>query len=103
MVAVTLPDLPSNLQITQAVRQLNTRARVLARTHDARSIARLKAAGAHEVVQPEFEAGLEMVRQALRSYGVSALETQSIVGGRRQEHYVGAPPETSASEENPWT
>jgi CPA2 family monovalent cation:H+ antiporter-2 len=104
MVAVTLPDLPSALQIVQTARQLNPRVRVMARTHDSRSIAHLKAAGAHEVVQPEFEAGLEMVRQALRSYGVSSLETQSIVGGRRQEHYAGdLPAETSASEESLWT
>jgi CPA2 family monovalent cation:H+ antiporter-2 len=104
MVAVTLPDLPSALQIVQIARQHNARVRVLARTHDARAISHLKAAGAHEVVQPEFEAGLEMVRQTLRSYGVSALETQSIVGGRRQEHYAGGPPvESSASEDNPWS
>ncbi len=103
MVAITLPDLPSAMQVVRTTRALNSRARVLARTHDARSIAHLKQAGAHEVVQPEFEAGLEMVRQALRSYGVSALETHSIVGGRRQEHYAGGPPgETPASEETPW-
>ncbi|MEO5952476.1 MAG: cation:proton antiporter [Chloroflexia bacterium] len=104
MVAATLPDLPSVLQIVQVARQLNPRVRVLARTHDARSIRHLKDAGAHEVVQPEFEAGLEMLRQALRSYGVSSLETQSIVGGRRLEHYAGGPPpETSSSEDSLWT
>ena len=104
MVAATLPDLPSVLQVVHVARQLNPRVRVLARTHDARSIRHLKDAGAHEVVQPEFEAGLEMVRQALRSYGVSSLETQSIVGGRRLEHYAGGPPaETSSSEDSLWS
>lgn len=104
MVAATVPDLPSVLRIVEVARQLNPRVRVLARTHDARSIAHLKAAGAHEVVQPEFEAGLEMLRQALRSYGVSSLETQSIVGGRRLEHYAGGPPdETPSSEDSMWS
>ena len=55
-------------------------------------------------VAAEFEAGLEMVRQALRSYGVSSLETQSIVGGRRLEHYAGEPPtEASSSEDSLWS
>jgi CPA2 family monovalent cation:H+ antiporter-2 len=72
------------------------------RTHDARNINYLKQAGAHDVVQPEFEAGLEMVRQSLRSFGVSALETQGLLGGRRQEHYGERPSEPPASDEGPW-
>jgi CPA2 family monovalent cation:H+ antiporter-2 len=89
LLAVTAPDLPSVEQIIRVGKSINPSVRVLARTHDARTIARLKAAGAYEVIQPEFEAGLEMVRQALRNYGVSALETQSVTGGRRLEHYRG--------------
>jgi monovalent cation:H+ antiporter-2, CPA2 family len=104
MLIITLPDLPSAEQVVRLARQVGGRVRILARTHDARTIPHLKGAGAHEIVQPEFEAGLEMVRQALRSFGVSSLETQSIVGGRRQEHYEGAIPRTehSASEDTPW-
>ncbi|HEX9989139.1 MAG TPA: cation:proton antiporter [Chloroflexia bacterium] len=89
MLIVTVPDLPSAEAITRAARALNRRIRILVRTHDARTISPLKAAGADEVIQPEFEAGLEMVRQALRNYGVSSLETQTITAGRRREHYTG--------------
>jgi CPA2 family monovalent cation:H+ antiporter-2 len=89
LLVVTAPDLPSVEQIIRVGKAINPSVRVLARTHDARTITRLKAAGAYEVIQPEFEAGLEMVRQALRNYGVSALETQSVTGGRRLEHYRG--------------
>jgi CPA2 family monovalent cation:H+ antiporter-2 len=89
MLIVTVPDLPSAEAITRAARNLNRRIRILVRTHDARTISPLKAAGADEVIQPEFEAGLEMVRQALRNYGVSSLETQTITAGRRREHYTG--------------
>jgi CPA2 family monovalent cation:H+ antiporter-2 len=87
MLVITLPDLPSTEQIVRIARGINPRVRIVARTADPRAIAHLKQAGADEVVQPEFEAGLEMVRQALRNYGVSSLETQAITGGRRQEHY----------------
>lgn len=102
MVAVTLPDLPSAEQVVRIVKGSNPKVMVLARTHDARTIPYLKAAGADEVIQPEFEAGLEMVRQALRSYGVSSLETQSIMGGRRQEHYSN-PQSRGSSEESIWS
>ena len=44
-------------------------------------------AGAGEVVQPEFEAGLEFVRQVLRWHGVAARETEIIVAGRRHAFY----------------
>ena len=87
LLVITLPDLTSVEQIVRVARAMNPRLRILARAHEARMIPRLKEAGANEVVQPEFEAGMEMLRQALRSYGVSALETQSITGSRRVEHY----------------
>jgi CPA2 family monovalent cation:H+ antiporter-2 len=89
LLVVTLPDLTSVEQIVRVGRQMNPRIKIMARVHDARSIPRLKSAGANEVVQPEFEAGMEMLRQALRSFGVSSLETQSITGSRRTEHYEG--------------
>jgi monovalent cation:H+ antiporter-2, CPA2 family len=102
LLAITLPDLPSAEQVVRTARTVSTRPRIVVRTHDARNINYLKQAGAHEVVQPEFEAGLEMVRQSLRSFGVSALETQGLLGGRRQEHYGERPSEPPASDEGPW-
>ena len=91
LLVVTLPDLTSVEQIVRVGRQMNPRIRIIARAHDARFISRVKAAGANEVVQPEFEAGMEMLRQALRNFGVSSMETQSITSGRRTEHYEGRP------------
>jgi hypothetical protein len=44
-------------------------------------------AGAEEVVQPEFEAGLEFVRRVLRWHGVSAQETRIILDHRRAVFY----------------
>jgi len=89
MLAAILPDLPSAEQVIKTGKGLNPRVRIFARTADARAIPHLKAAGANHVIQPEFEAGLELVRTALRTYGVSSLETQAILGGRRREHYEG--------------
>jgi CPA2 family monovalent cation:H+ antiporter-2 len=91
MVAVSIPDPVSAEQIILAVRRMAPKIDIVARTHDARAIPYLKGAGASNVIQPEFEAGLEMMRQALRKYGVSSLEAQAMLGTRRQEHYRAAP------------
>jgi voltage-gated potassium channel Kch len=48
----------------------------------------LRQAGASEIVQPEFEAGLEFVRHVLRRQGVSSRETQSLVNRRRSQFYA---------------
>lgn len=88
LLAITLPDLPGAQQIVRAARAANPDLRILVRAHDTRSIERLKEDGADEVIQPEFEAGMEIVRQSLRAFGVSSLETQTILGGRRREHYT---------------
>ncbi|MGH2500433.1 MAG: hypothetical protein ACRDF0_10160, partial [Candidatus Limnocylindria bacterium] len=53
----------------------------------ARQLDRLRRAGATEVVQPEFEAGVEVIRHALARYGISALELTRIAAGRRASFY----------------
>lgn len=87
ILAAVLPDLPSAEQVIRTGKSVNPKIYVIARTGDPRAIPHLKEAGADEVIQPEFEAGLELVRATLRKIGVSSLETQAIVGGRRQDHY----------------
>ncbi len=87
LLVVALPDLFSAEQVVLAAKATNPKIEILTRTNDARAIPHLKAAGATEVIQPEFEAGLEMVRQTLRKFGVSSLETQALTAHRRQQHY----------------
>ncbi|MEO8285525.1 MAG: cation:proton antiporter [Chloroflexota bacterium] len=105
MLAAVLPDLPSAERVIRLGKILNPKVRVFTRTADARAINHLKAAGADEVIQPEFEAGLELVRAALRTYGVSTMETHAIIGGRRQEHYKGQDDHINSgySDESSWT
>ena len=47
----------------------------------------LSAEGADEIVQPEFEAGLEFVRQVLGWQGIDAIATEDLVAARRQSVY----------------
>ena len=50
-------------------------------------VERLQRAGAAEVVQPEFEAAVEVIRHALRRYGVSGMELVHASAGRRAMFY----------------
>jgi hypothetical protein len=44
---------------------------------------------AAEVVQPEFEAGQEVIRHALRRFGLGGLELSNLITGRRAAYYRG--------------
>jgi len=65
-VIVALPDIDVAHATVKNVRALNRAARILARAHHAAGRERLIAAGATEVIQPEFEAASTLIRHALR-------------------------------------
>lgn len=90
VLAVSVPDLPTADRAVREARKLNERLDIIARAPGGLGPERLRAAGAAEVVRPEFEAGLEFVRHTLRRYGVSSIEVQTIMGRRRVEYYNSA-------------
>ncbi len=85
--AVATPDLVTARAAIQHARRLNPHIRVIARATTSREVDVLAEAGAHEVVQPEFEAGLEFVRRVLRWHGVPASEVMAILVRRRTGFY----------------
>ena len=85
--AVATPDLVAARAAIHHAQLLNPRIHVIARATTGGEVGILGEAGASEVVQPEFEAGLEFVRQVLRWHGLAARETEIIVDGRRQAFY----------------
>lgn len=87
VLAVTTPDLPTAEAITREGRRLNKELEIVTRSSDVRAVQALRRAGAGNVVQPEIEAGLEFIRRTLRAYGVSGVELQSLINGRREKHY----------------
>ncbi len=92
-IAVTTPDLVAAQAAIRLARQINPRIHVIARATAGGELLTLSGAGADEVVQPEFEAGLEFVRRVLRWHGVSVPEANALVGHRRTTFYQpdGAP------------
>ncbi|MFL5807466.1 MAG: cation:proton antiporter [Roseiflexaceae bacterium] len=73
--------------IVRQVRQLNPDLHIVARAARRAQIDELRAFGIHEIVQPEFEAGLEMVRQSLLHFGIPALEIEQLSDTVRSELY----------------
>ncbi len=91
VLVVASVDMVSTPAAIRYARKINPSIAIVTRAQAASEVERLWSAGANEIVQPEFEAGLECVRLVMRRYGVSAQETNAIVGRRRAAHYQGPP------------
>jgi CPA2 family monovalent cation:H+ antiporter-2 len=87
-IAVTAPNLVAAIGTTRAARRINPAIDITTRANNFGEVEELRQAGASEIVQPEFEAGLEFVRHVLRRQGVSSRETQSLVNRRRSQFYA---------------
>jgi monovalent cation:H+ antiporter-2, CPA2 family len=94
-VAVTTPDLMATEAVIRNARALNPAIHVIVRAPGAGEVSGLSARGADEVVQPEFEAGLEFVRQVLGWQGIDTLETDDLVSARRQTVYGPKEPDAA--------
>jgi CPA2 family monovalent cation:H+ antiporter-2 len=88
LVIVTVPDPVGARLVVQRVRSLNPEVHVVARSASAEQLEELARLGVYEAVQPEFEAGLELGRQALSHLGVEAGEIQRFSDRVRRELYA---------------
>jgi CPA2 family monovalent cation:H+ antiporter-2 len=68
-------------------RKINPRLHIIARARSREQARRLKELGATEVVQPEFEAGMEIIRHVLHVHGLDQRQVSSIVQRRRERFY----------------
>jgi CPA2 family monovalent cation:H+ antiporter-2 len=86
-IAVTTPDLLATEMVVREARDLNPGIHVIVRASATSEVALLTAEGADEVVQPEFEAGLEFVRQVLAWQGVEPERADDLISTRRETVY----------------
>ena len=87
VLAVTMPD-PAAAELVMAhATRLNPRLDIIVRGRAQEDYEALLGAGAAEVVQPEFEAGLEFVRHTLHRYGVDRTQIQLLLARRRRDFY----------------
>jgi CPA2 family monovalent cation:H+ antiporter-2 len=85
--AVLMSDARAQLAITKYARQTYRRLHITARAYNSDQVERLREAGASYIVQPEFEAGVEVIRHVFQRYGVSGGELASLAARRRSSFY----------------
>jgi CPA2 family monovalent cation:H+ antiporter-2 len=87
VVAVTLPESVAAAGAIRHVRDRNPRLDVVTRADEEAVVEMLRAQGAREVVQPEFEAALEFVRHTLGSFTPDTARLEAELAARRDGYY----------------
>ncbi|MGH9163582.1 MAG: cation:proton antiporter [Vicinamibacteraceae bacterium] len=87
LLIVTTPSFTVARAVVRHALELNDSVRLVARAEGFEAVHTLRELGVSEVVQPEFEAGLEMTRTALAHLGVSPEDTLSVADTMREERY----------------
>lgn len=85
---VTVPTFIITQTTVAEIRRLNQEVHIVARAEDLEHLRSLHALGVYEVVQPEFEASLEMTRQTLLHMGLPVTDIQRFTDSVRDELYA---------------
>ena len=85
VLVVTFPDPTAVKLAVAAARAINPRLNVVARVHRDEDSLALKKLGVAELVRPELEAGLEIIRHTLHRFGLTTQEILHIVNALREE------------------
>lgn len=86
--AAVLTPVATDVELAvRRIKQLNPQLPIVARATGLDQLGVLARAGADEVVQPEFEAGVEVLRYALHRFQVRPEEIEDVVARRRLSYY----------------
>lgn len=89
-VVIAVPDETTALVATAAARAANPAVPILVRARAGGEVAILRGLGANEVIVPEYEGGLEIMRQTLVAIGFDPEETLHLSSAVRDIHYQAA-------------
>ena len=87
LLAVLMPEVDAAQVVTRFARSHHPELDIVVRARNGADVEPLRRAGASDVVQPEFEAGVEVIRHALRRYGIGGFELTHLITGRRAAFY----------------
>ena len=87
LLIITTPAIATSQSIVDEVRLLNPNLHIVSRADGEQQMKLLHDHGVYEVVQPEFEASLEITRQALLHLNIPPTEIQEFTDGIRRELY----------------
>jgi monovalent cation:H+ antiporter-2, CPA2 family len=96
--AIALPDSMSTRVCVKRALELAPELKIFVRANQDKEIETLYQLGAKEVIQPEFEASLELATHLLNTLGLSPTIVQKEMAEIRNRHYMDLRPEQSASE-----
>lgn len=88
LLIVTTPDISTTLEIVDQVRVLNPKLHIVSRAEGEQQMNTLAKRGVYEIVQPEFEASLEITRQSLLHLNIPTSEIQQFTDEIRKELYA---------------
>jgi CPA2 family monovalent cation:H+ antiporter-2 len=88
LVLITTPAIIATQTIVDRVRTSNPTVHIVARAEGIEQMQVLREHDVYEVVQPEFEAGLEITRQALLHLNIPATDIQKFTDTIRRELYA---------------
>ena len=88
MLLITVPATIIVKRIVQQAHKIHPGLNIVARAEGIEQMKSLHSQGVYEVVQPEFEAGLEITRQALLHLNISGTEILKITDNVRREQYA---------------
>jgi CPA2 family monovalent cation:H+ antiporter-2 len=87
LAVIALPDAFHARQAFRNLKRLNPQLPIIARAHWDEEREALFREGVTEVIQPEFEGSIEMIRHALAHVGIAALDMESYLHQLRQQRY----------------
>lgn len=88
VLAVAISDPLAAEGAVESGRRANQRLDIIARARSREQMQRLRELGANEVIQPEFEAGLELIRHVMHVHGLDQRQVGAIVQRRRETYYT---------------
>ena len=91
--AIALPDAASTRLLLKNALTIAPHLDVIARSHNNKEIDILTQMGAKEVVQPEFEAALELGNHLLKTLGAAESYIQTVINTIRKDRYLSVRPD----------
>lgn len=85
VLVISFPDPVAARLVVENARRINPRLDIVARVHSGADVEVLREKGVSEMVRPELEAGLEIIRHTLHRFGLTTQEIQYIVNVLREK------------------
>jgi len=88
MVLMTIPSVRGSAAILERVEYLSPQCPVVALSRNPEHLEVLNELGVDHIIMPEFETGLEMIRQTLFNFCLSPVEIQNVMDSMRRQRYT---------------